>query len=240
MPSAAPATRRAGVRNARAVEQRLERAVLTRTAVAAIDHDGVVGLVAAEAALAGDAAAGRDPQRLGVARHPVGEGDGFDAWRRRARSHRPWSSTAPRCVQRVGGLQARDDADVVFGRRPAEQHQRLSHRANLSVVVGKIVFVEHGVARREVLLDPRHCVLTGAELTPRSCRRALLAARRALVLPTMPMTSATLLASAANDSFSAAWREPSSIIPGVMRTFWPLPAFASASRARGALRRDWS
>ena len=91
------------------------RAVFAGSTVAAVDDDAVVGLVASQAALGGDAGAGSDARRLGAAGHAVGEGRAFE----RGVDDHEVARTGPiqrlARAQRARRLQTGVDADVVLG-----------------------------------------------------------------------------------------------------------------------------
>ena len=115
----------AGVGQPGQVEGRLDGAVLARAAVAAVHHhvDGAAALCLRRKPPSGPAA-----KTSGVAPrgHPLGEGDRLQTRvdGEELAGLRPveGGDLLDRLGQGPGGLQAGEDADVVLGRRPAEQH----------------------------------------------------------------------------------------------------------------------
>src|SRR5581483_776394 len=114
----------------------LQRAVLPRPAVAAVDRrvdvEGLVALAEEAAARRGD-----EPDGRCLAGHAVGEVGTLEA----GVDLEPVAGLGPEHAHRLtagGGegarrLQAGEDADVVLGRRPAEDHGRLGHEVPLWV-----------------------------------------------------------------------------------------------------------
>ena len=143
MHSAAPEAAGPGVGHACQVERSLESAVFAGAAVAA--HDDGVQLEAPLLARARRPWPRRNRPRVGrpsAARgHPWALRRGtrsLRGGRRRPRNARPWSNTSPRrcapaaIASALRRLEAGQDADVVLGRRAAEQdaHSACANRAS--------------------------------------------------------------------------------------------------------------